>query len=115
MFRPGLIKIWSGASSSTCVSLGRYRICKPVGRADTIVCAVQRSACGDGRELIPHDDYGGRSMKWFSILGISLANNLDNAGIGVAFGLAGMRVSFLVNLWIALLTFVITLAATAAG
>jgi putative Mn2+ efflux pump MntP len=45
---------------------------------------------------------------WLSILGISLANNLDNTGVGVAYGAAGIRISVLVNLWISVITYLLT-------
>jgi putative Mn2+ efflux pump MntP len=45
---------------------------------------------------------------WLSIVGISLANNLDNTGVGVAYGAAGIRISVLVNLWISVITFLLT-------
>jgi putative sporulation protein YtaF len=54
-------------------------------------------------------------MHWMAILGIALANNLDNLGVGVAYGIARIRVSLLVNLWISLLTFAITALAVGSG
>jgi putative sporulation protein YtaF len=47
-------------------------------------------------------------VRWFAILGIALANNLDNLGVGIAFGVARIRLGPLINLWISLLTFVMT-------
>ncbi len=47
-------------------------------------------------------------MSWGLILGIALANNLDNTGVGIAYGIAGIRLPFLSNLWIAIVTFLIT-------
>jgi putative sporulation protein YtaF len=47
-------------------------------------------------------------VRWIAILGIALANNLDNLGVGIAFGVARIRLGPLINLWIALLTFVMT-------
>jgi putative sporulation protein YtaF len=52
---------------------------------------------------------------FFRILGIALANNLDNTGVGMAFGMARIRLSPLMNLWIALVTFLITGLAVACG
>src|SRR5579862_8465074 len=54
-------------------------------------------------------------MHWSAILGIALANNLDNLGVAVAYGVAGIRLSRLVNLWIAVITFVITAASVTFG
>jgi putative sporulation protein YtaF len=50
-----------------------------------------------------------------AIVGIALANNLDNLGVGVAYGIARIRVSLPINLWITLLTFVITALAAGSG
>jgi putative sporulation protein YtaF len=47
-------------------------------------------------------------VRWIAILGIALANNLDNLGVGIAFGVARIRLGPLINLWIATLTFVMT-------
>jgi putative sporulation protein YtaF len=52
---------------------------------------------------------------FLAILGIALANNLDNTGVGIAFGMARIRLSSLMNLWIALVTFLITGVAVACG
>lgn len=49
------------------------------------------------------------------MLGIALANNLDNTGVGIAFGIAGIRLTPLVNLWIALVTLAITGISVAGG
>lgn len=54
-------------------------------------------------------------MKLLAILGIALANNLDNTGVGIALGIARIRLSPLVNLWIALVTFAVTGVAAACG
>ncbi len=54
-------------------------------------------------------------MGFLALLGIALVNNLDNTGVGIAFGMARIRLSPQVNLWIALVTFVITGAAVACG
>lgn len=55
------------------------------------------------------------SVHFLAILGIALANNLDNTGVGIAFGMARIRLSPWMNLWIALVTFVITGLAVACG
>jgi putative sporulation protein YtaF len=52
---------------------------------------------------------------FWGILGIALANNLDNTGVGIAFGMARIRLSPLVNAWIAFVTFVVTGVAVAGG
>jgi putative sporulation protein YtaF len=54
-------------------------------------------------------------LGFWGILGIALANNLDNTGVGIAFGLARIRLSPLVNLWIATVTFVVTGVSVAGG
>ena len=54
-------------------------------------------------------------MHFLAILGIAIANNLDNTGVGMAFGMARIRLPSLMNLWIALVTFVITGLAVACG
>jgi putative sporulation protein YtaF len=46
---------------------------------------------------------------------IALTNNVDNLGARIAYSLQGTRVSVLVNLWISVITFVISLAAAASG
>lgn len=45
-------------------------------------------------------------MHWFSILGIGLAANLDNLGIGISFGTRSTRVPFISNLIIAVLSMI---------
>jgi len=52
---------------------------------------------------------------WLMVLGLSLANNLDNTGVGLAYGAGGIRLPALVNLWISLITFAITGAAALVG
>ena len=54
-------------------------------------------------------------MAWLLILGISLANNLDNTGVGFAYGVARIRLPHLVNLWVSAITFLITASAVAFG
>lgn len=54
-------------------------------------------------------------MSWLATAGIALANNLDNASVGLALALARVRIGPLVNLWIAFVTFVITAASVLAG
>jgi putative sporulation protein YtaF len=54
-------------------------------------------------------------LGFWGILGIALANNLDNTGVGIALGIARIRLSTLVNLWIALVTFVVTGLAVTSG
>jgi putative sporulation protein YtaF len=50
-----------------------------------------------------------------AILVVALANNLDNTGVGIALGIARIRLSALVNGWVSMVTFVITGAAVAGG
>jgi putative sporulation protein YtaF len=69
-------------------------------------CVARSSALNTRRDL---------RLRFLAILGIALANNLDNTGVGIAFGIARIRLSPLMNLWIALVTFVITGLAVACG
>ena len=52
---------------------------------------------------------------WFLILGISLANNLDNTGVGIAYGAGRIRLPISINLWISVVTFVLTASAAFFG
>ncbi len=54
-------------------------------------------------------------MHWIALIGIAVANNLDNTGVAIAFGLARIRLSHAVNLWIAIVTAAITAAAAILG
>src|SRR5215467_5798761 len=49
------------------------------------------------------------------ILLIAFANNVDNVGARIAYSLRGVRIGHLVNLWISVLTFIITSAACGSG
>ncbi|MGO8671608.1 MAG: manganese efflux pump [Capsulimonadaceae bacterium] len=53
--------------------------------------------------------------QWLLVLGISLANNLDNTGVGIAYGAGRIRLSVPVNLWISVVTFIITAAGAVLG
>src|SRR5579862_5127562 len=53
--------------------------------------------------------------QWILLAGIALANNLDNTGVGIAYGLARIKISHAVNAWIAAITFIITGSAVFAG
>jgi len=46
---------------------------------------------------------------------IALANNVDNLGARIAYSLQGVRISIPINLWIAVLTLVISTAAALSG
>ncbi len=46
---------------------------------------------------------------------IALTNNVDNLGARIAYSIQGTRVSNLVNFWISIITFVISLAAASSG
>jgi putative sporulation protein YtaF len=52
---------------------------------------------------------------WLAILGISVANNLDNAGVGLAYGIARIRIPLLANLWISVIAFLLTGSAALCG
>ncbi|MCD9021400.1 manganese efflux pump [Cohnella silvisoli] len=54
-------------------------------------------------------------MHWFSILAIGIASNVDNLGIGLAFGARSTRVTIMSNLVIALLSMIATYIAMSAG
>ncbi len=54
-------------------------------------------------------------LNWLLILGIAIANNLDNTGVGIALGVGRIRLPLLVNAWIAAITFALTAAAAAGG
>lgn len=47
-------------------------------------------------------------MNFLLTLGISLANNLDNLGAGIAIGVGRIKLPMLVNAWISVVTFILT-------
>lgn len=47
-------------------------------------------------------------MHFFYIIFISLANNLDNIGVRIAYSLRGIKISIQKNLWISFITFIIS-------
>jgi putative sporulation protein YtaF len=49
------------------------------------------------------------------VFGISLANNLDNTGVGIAYGVGRIRLPALFMLWISVITLAITGTAVALG
>lgn len=53
--------------------------------------------------------------EWFLIVGISLANNLDNTGVGIAYGAGRIRLPVSINVWISVVTFVMTASAAFFG
>ena len=46
---------------------------------------------------------------------IALTNNFDNIGVRIAYSIRGIRISTLINLWISVITFVISFAAAFSG
>jgi putative Mn2+ efflux pump MntP len=46
---------------------------------------------------------------------IALANNVDNLGARIAYSIHGVKISTLVNLWIAVITFIISTASASSG
>jgi len=46
---------------------------------------------------------------------IALANNVDNLGARIAYSIDGVKISTLVNLWIAVITFIISTASASSG
>jgi putative sporulation protein YtaF len=54
-------------------------------------------------------------LHFFHIFFIALANNLDNVGVRVAYSIQGIRISTLLNIWISVITFVISFSAAYSG
>lgn len=54
-------------------------------------------------------------MDFFYILLIALANNLDNIGVRIAYSIKGIRITNLKNLWISVITFLISSIAAFSG
>jgi len=54
-------------------------------------------------------------LQFFYIVVIALTNNLDNFGARIAYSLQGIRINTAVNLWISVITFVITDWAASSG
>ncbi len=46
---------------------------------------------------------------------IALTNNLDNVGVRIAYSIRGIRISTLINLWISVITFIISFLAAFSG
>ena len=46
---------------------------------------------------------------------IALTNNFDNIGVRIAYSIRGIRISTLINLWISVITFVISFFAAYSG
>ena len=46
---------------------------------------------------------------------IALANNVDNLGARIAYSIHGVKISALINLWIAVITFIISTASASSG
>jgi putative Mn2+ efflux pump MntP len=46
---------------------------------------------------------------------IALTNNIDNLGARITYSMSGIRISLLVNLWITVITFVISFLAAISG
>ena len=49
-------------------------------------------------------------MAWLVILGLALSSSLDNFGVGIAYGIRGIRLSWLSNLIIAVICFLFSYA-----
>ena len=49
------------------------------------------------------------------ILIIAVVNNLDNIGVRIAYSIRGIKISTLINLWISVITFVISASAAFSG
>jgi len=54
-------------------------------------------------------------MNYLYIFLISLANNLDNIGVRIAYSILGIRIGVTQNLWISIITFVIALLSAYGG
>jgi len=50
-----------------------------------------------------------------STFSIALTNNFDNMGVRIAYSIRGVRISTAINLWISLITFVISFLAAVSG
>jgi putative sporulation protein YtaF len=46
---------------------------------------------------------------------IALTNNFDNIGVRIAYSIRGIRISTLINLWISVITFIISFSAALSG
>jgi len=53
--------------------------------------------------------------QFFYTMIIALANNFDNVGVRIAYSIKGIRVSMLVNMWISVITFIISFLAAYSG
>jgi putative sporulation protein YtaF len=53
--------------------------------------------------------------QFLSILFISLANNVDNIGARIAYSIRGIKITTLINIWISVITFIISATAAFAG
>nr|WP_268751267.1 sporulation membrane protein YtaF [Aneurinibacillus migulanus] len=47
----------------------------------------------------------GNKMTWLIVLGFTLASSIDNLGVGISYGIRGIRISWLSNLLIAIICF----------
>lgn len=54
-------------------------------------------------------------MHYFYIFMISLANNLDNIGVRIAYSVLGIKIRFITNLWISCITFIFSFGAAYCG
>ena len=52
---------------------------------------------------------------FWDAIAIALANNVDNLGARIAYSIRGIKISIMINLWIAVITFVISSAAALSG
>lgn len=53
--------------------------------------------------------------QFLSILFISLANNVDNIGARIAYSIRGIKITVPINIWISVITFIISAAAAFSG
>jgi putative sporulation protein YtaF len=60
--------------------------------------------------------YKGHTMRHFVyILLIALANNIDNVGARIAYSLRGIKITTLINIWISVITFFISMLSAYSG
>jgi putative sporulation protein YtaF len=57
----------------------------------------------------------GIGMAWVTVLTLALSSSIDNFGVGISYGIRGIRLSFLSNLIIALIAFVFSYVGIVSG
>jgi putative sporulation protein YtaF len=87
--------------------------------AGALITAATLAAIGFFFELATRSasgaHFGGSAQYLLYASLIALANNVDNLGARIAYSIQGTRVNTLINLWISLITFMISFAAAFSG